>query len=215
MKKTALAIATLAAATLAGSPATAQDPASAAPAKEGGKEFGNPGVLAIGAITGLTLAYSNVSPPQGTSNSGLTFALSPQLAYFVTEGLSLGGEVGIAYTKVKDDSVTIFSLGPRVGYNAWITPGSLSIWPQIGVNYASTSTSVSNQVGGASASFTGSLFTLVAFVPLLIHPAKHFHFGIGPYFTTDVSSSNSSGGTSVDGDKTTTVGIRGEIGGWL
>ena len=53
------------------------------------------------------------------------------------------------------------------------------------------------------------------FVPLLIHPVKHFHFGVGPYFDIDVSSKESSGNVSVDGDKNMHVGIRAEVAGWL
>jgi hypothetical protein len=60
---------------------------------------------------------------------------------------------------------------------------------------------------------------LAAYVPLLIHPTEHFHFGVGPYFTMDLTSSSSvtTGGVSSSGDgsKDTTIGLRGEIAGWL
>ena len=53
------------------------------------------------------------------------------------------------------------------------------------------------------------------YVPLLIHPVKHFHFGVGPYFNVDLSSKESSGSTSVDGDKNLRVGVAFEVAGWL
>jgi len=214
MKKTAtVAMATLALLTLS---TFAAAPAMAA--EEGGKEFGNPGVLAIGARTSLNLGWASVSPPQGDSQSAIGFGLSPQAAYFVIEGLSVGGELGFSYTKPsKGDGTTVFSIGPEVGYNAWLVPGTLSIWPQVGVLYSSASESVTSTSGTTSTTLTAttSTFSVVAFVPLLIHPVKHFHFGIGPYFSMDLSSSTSQGGTSADGNKTTALGIRGEIGGWL
>ena len=189
---------------------------TAAGADEGGKEFGNPGVLAFGAKTGLSLGYENVSPPQGSSSSVVTFSLSPQISYFVIEGLSLGGEVLFSYTKPKNrDSTTVIGVGPIVGYNVWLVPGLLSLWPQLEALYTSTSVDVPSAAGSLPGGGTAKVFSIGAFVPLLIHPVRHFHFGIGPYVTTDLSSTVSVGGTSNDGDKTTSIGLRGEIGGWF
>jgi hypothetical protein len=196
----------------------AQEPhAPGAPAGE--REFGNPGVIAVGAGTELHFGYTSISPPQGSSSSVTSFGLRPQAAYFVIEGLSVGGEVLFDYSKAKDsDAETTFGIGPLVGYNVWVSPALLSVWPQAGVTYSSTSTSFTSQngTGGTtSTSVTNSKFTVNAFVPLLIHPVHHFHFGIGPYFAADLSSSVSGGGQSTDGNKNLSLGLRGEIGGWL
>jgi hypothetical protein len=212
MKKLTVGLVALA---IAGSAAFAT-PAAAADEKE----FGNAGVLAIGARTGMELSYTSTSPPSGSnasSTSVTTLSLAPQAAYFVIDGLSVGGTFLFAYSKPKDgDSVTTLGLGPAVGYNIWAVPGLLSIWPQVEILYTSASVSIANGgTAGGTTSATNTRFTLGAFVPLLIHPVKHFHFGIGPFFATDLSSSVSGGGFSGDTSKNTTLGLKGEIGGWL
>ena len=181
------------------------------------KEFGNPGVIAIGARTGLELSYTSISRPSGSSTSVTSLSLAPQISYFVIEGLSVGGTFLFGYSKPKDgDSVTTLGLGPAIGYNIWAVPGLLSIWPQAEILYTSASIAVANGgTTGGTTTATNTRFTLGAFVPLLIHPVKHFHFGIGPFFATDLSSSVSGGGFSGDSSKNTTLGLKGEIGGWL
>jgi hypothetical protein len=49
-------------------------------------------------------------------------------------------------------------------------------------------------------------------VPLLIHPVKHFHFGVGPYASIPVLAKDSNGN---DAAKSTDVGVRLEVAGWL
>jgi hypothetical protein len=190
--------------------------ASAQETKE--KEFGDPGTLNFGAATGVDFHYKSTSPPQGSSTNEVGFSLLPEIAYFVIEGLSVGGQAMFSYTKPKDgDGLTVIGIGPTVGYNVWVTPGLLSVWPQAGVLYNSASSSITTGIGGTSTTTTAttSKFSLLAFVPLLIHPVKHFHFGVGPYLSADLSSRVSVNGTSTDGDKDLTLGVRGEIAGWL
>jgi hypothetical protein len=192
--------------------ASAQEP----PTPE--KEFGNPGTLNIGAATGLDFQYKSTSPPQGSSTSEIGFTVVPQMAYFVIEGLSVGGQAIFSYTKPKDsDGLTVLGIGPTVGYNVWLKPELLSLWPQVGVVYNSASITITSTTPGTNTTTTAtaSKFSLVAFVPLLIHPVKHFHFGVGPYFSADLSSSVSLSGSSTDGSKDVTLGLRGEIAGWL
>ncbi len=69
--------------------------------------------------------------------------------------------------------------------------------------------------GAPSPSSTDTVMTVGAYVPLLIHPVKHFHFGVRPYLDIDVSAKESTGGQSNDNAKNTVVGIKGEIAGWL
>ena len=192
--------------------------ASAEEAGEGGREFGNAGVLAFSAATSLDLSIVSIKSPTGDSSSETHFSISPSIDYFVIDGLSVGGVLGFALDSSKppgatdSGKATTITIGPRVGYNIWLTPPSLSLWPQVGILYSHLSTS-SGGVAGAS----GSKVSLDVGVPLLIHPVKHFHFGIGPFVTLDLSSSSSqsAGGASADGNKATVFGLRGEIAGWL
>src|SRR5262249_33467237 len=130
--------------------------------------------------------------------------------------ISVGGEVVFTYVKPKDvDALTTFGIGPMVGYNLWLTPGQLSLWPQVEFLYTSSKASVS--AGGASFAGTQTTMALGLFVPVLIHPVKHFHFGVGPYLSMDLSSKfkADAGGDSVDSIKHTVFGVRLEIAGWL
>ena len=193
--------------------------AGSAMAAEGGeKEFGDQGTLAFGAATGLNFSYTSISPPQGDSTSVIQFSVLPQIQYFVIDGLSVGGELEFAITKPKDsDTLTTFGIGPTVGYNVWLSPGLLSLWPQLEFRYRTEGTTGTTTVGTTTTTISGSrnTITLGAFVPLLIHPVKHFHFGVGPYFDVDLSAKESFNGNSADAAKELTFGIRGEIGGWL
>ena len=119
--------------------------ASPAAAAEGGeKEFGNPGVIAVDAVTSLNFSYTSTSRPNGAPSTSLVgFGIEPQAHYFVIEGLSVGGNVHFNYSKPKDgDGITNIGLGPIVGYNLWVSPGLLSVWPQAGIFYDSSSISV-------------------------------------------------------------------------
>jgi len=196
----------------------------------GGREFGDQGVIAVGAATSLDLSYTSTSPPAGSGSNAINVGIEPEVQYFVINGLSLGGVVVFDWTQAKDSTagssattVTSFGIGPTVGYNVWITPGTLSLWPQaeflftdVSVSGSSTTTTTGGITTTSSTpSNSGTVMTLGLFVPLLIHPVKHFHFGVGPYLDVDLSSKVSSGGTTTDGDKNTVFGIKAEIAGWL
>ena len=200
-------------------PATAATPAvtTTETSVSEGKEFGNPGVINIAAATSLGASFSSSKPPGGgDSGSGSHFSIVPSIDYFVAEGISIGALllVDIQSQKVPpatdSSKQTTIGIGPRLGYNLWLTPGKLSLWPQVGFLYSSTSTSAGGKDGPSL-----SRGTLDVFVPLLIHPVKHFHFAIGPFVDLDVMSKASLAGQSADGEKTTTFGLRAEIAGWL
>jgi hypothetical protein len=190
-----------------------------------GKEFGNPGTVNIGAVTGLDFSYTSISPAKGDSTNALAFSISPELAYFVIEGLSLGVVGEFRYLKVKGtDAITAIGAGPVVGYNIWLSPGKLSLWPQItpilfssetSSSSSATSTSGTGTTTTTTSSVTETRLSTAIAVPLLIHPAEHFHIGIGPYFRIDFSSKVSGGSTSGDSDKNTSFGIQAEVAGWL
>lgn len=182
----------------------------------GGRDFGSSGVLNFAAATNLTLAFGSSKPPTGDSSSFSRIQLQPSLDYFVIDNVSIGALLGISLASDKpagasdSNKATTLSVGPRVGYNLWVTPGSLGLWPQLGILYSSTSTSSGGKDGP-----TVSKMSLDLNVPLLIHPVHHFHFGVGPFVTMDLSSKASLNGNSQDGSKDTIFGIRGEIAGWM
>jgi hypothetical protein len=197
----------------------------AEPEGAGEREFGNPGVIAFGAATSLNFGYTSVSPPQGSGSTSIDFGVQPDIQYFVIEGLSLGGTILFDWSQLNppagapSTTITTFGIGPTVGYNLWLSPGTLSLWPQVSFffeNASGVSTPTSGP-GGTTGSASGSLQkgAIQLFVPLEIHPAKHFHLGIGPYFALDVLSKVSVNNQTADSDKDLVVGIKGEIGGWL
>ena len=107
------------------------EPRGAAPEGGGEREFGNPGVLAIGGATGANFGYTQTTPASGSSTNFINLSIAPDVQYFVIEGLSLGGTIDFSWTKPNSgDSLTTFGIGPTVGYNVWLTPGQLSLWPQ-------------------------------------------------------------------------------------
>lgn len=178
------------------------------------REFGNPGVLAIEADTSANLGFTSTSGPGNASTNDIDFRLEPSAQYFVIEGLSIGGTVLLDVNAPKNESaVTTFGIGPTVGYNLWLSPGSLSLWPQ--VTFSFNTTKQSETVGNTTTDFTVNTTNLGVYVPLLIHPVRHFHIGVGPYANFDLSNSESAGGASVDGPKNTNIGIKLDIGGWL
>ncbi len=191
-------------------------PAPPEPSAEAGeREFGNPGVIAIGGTTSANFGWAQNSPPQGSSTSAIDLNVAPDVQYFVVEGLSVGGTLLFDWAKPNSgDATTTFGIGPTVGYNLWLSPGSLSLWPQVTFLF-NTSSRPTGAAAPAPSSESLTTMTLQAFVPLLIHPVKHFHVGVGPYFSTDLSSKVSAGGNSADFDKLTSVGIRFEVAAWL
>jgi hypothetical protein len=182
----------------------------------GEKEFGNPGVLAIGGDTTGNFGFTQHSPPGGAkSTNNLDFSLAPNVQYFVAEGISVGGTLLFDWNKPSTgDATTTFGIGPTVGYNLWLSPGSLSLWPQATFLFK-TESGPTGAVAPAPTSGSITLMNVGVFVPLLIHPVSHFHFGVGPYFNIDLSSKASAGGASADLPKDMNVGIMFEVAGWL
>ena len=191
------------------------EPRPAPPAEAGEREFGNPGVIAIGGDTTANFGFTQHSPPNGgTSTNNIDFSVAPNVQYFVAEGLSLGGTILFDWNKPNQgNATTTFGIGPTAGYNLWLTPGSLSLWPQVTFLFKTASETITSGTTSVSGSVTQ--MNLGAFVPLLIHPVKHFHFGVGPYFNVDLSNKASSNGVSADLPKDMNVGIAFEVAGWL
>ncbi|MBX3129868.1 MAG: hypothetical protein KF718_24340 [Polyangiaceae bacterium] len=172
-------------------------------------DFGKSGQIAISSDFELSLESRSSKPPQGDAgDSRLTIAIAPALDYFVTDGVSVGGQIAFWRASQGDDSMQMIGIGPRVGYNLGLTE-TISLWPKVGVRYAMLSTKA--DVGGTTVESDGSKLTLQAHVPLLIHPAKHFFIGIGPTFEMDLMSKVEDN----DGNKDTAFGLASVVGGWF
>jgi hypothetical protein len=215
-------------------PPPAAAPAAAVPAPAAPppaqKSFGNAGTLAFAASTSLDVGYHGKSPATGPHVDNFSVVVSPNVQYFVIDGLSLGGVVSVGYGTSAPSSGTVqgsvsgtrFAVGPTVGYDLWLVRGLLSVWPQATFLFESVHTSVeaAPAIGATAAApppttTSNTIMNVGVFVPFLLHPVRHFFFGVGPYFNADVYSKTTSGGTTGNGDENLNVGLAGQIGGWL
>lgn len=135
-----------------------------------------------------------------------TIHIAPAVDYFILKNFSVGGFVGLDYSKVGDSDGLRFSIGPRVGYNLSFT-NLLGLWPKIGFSYAHSSSGYSRNISNAvtvSSSNTNDAIALNVFVPLMFHPATHFFVGIGPFLDADLNGDN----------RAVAYGMKLTIGGW-
>jgi hypothetical protein len=166
--------------------------------------FGNKGQIAISSEAGATFERTSISGVDGSTTS---FVLRPGVDYFLIKQLSLGAFVGVDYGSVRGASTTVFSIGPRVGYDLAFSD-YFSIWPRAGFSYNSTKSETDEQqLGGVtvpSTSDTNGAIALNLFAPILYHTHRFFA-GVGPALDTDLS-----------GDaKATTFAVRVTLGGWV
>jgi hypothetical protein len=122
------------------------------------------------------------------ASGGSTVIVQPGLDYFIGNGISVGGVVGVAHST----GSTTVNLGARAGFNQGLNE-HVSFWPTIGVdgsyNHAATSNSTA---------------ALEVFAPFLYHAAPHFFLGAGPFLSY-----------LVKGGPDTQYGLDFVIGGWL
>ena len=197
---------------VAPAPAAASPAATAEPVKESGEEpFGKAGVINIASDLTLNIEHVGYSAPSGVMApaSVTEYQIGPAADVFVIDNLSVGALVLFGRTASSaagvDVKFDVISLEPRVGYHIPFVPGKLGLWPKTNFFYEHTKV----RVTGAPDS-TLKAMGIGIFVPLLIHPVEHFHIGIGPYFSTELSA-------KLDGQddaKATSIGLRAEIGGW-
>jgi hypothetical protein len=167
--------------------ASAQPPASS----EANARLGERGQLAVSSDASLTIQRRTQS---GSDGAITTITLVPAADYFVFHGFSVGGFVGLEYTKAGDSHGTRFSIGPRVGYNVWLSE-RWSLWPKLGFSYAHTSGAGAKQDAVA----------LNVFAPFIFHPVEHFFAGFGPFVDTDLNGDN----------RATVWGAKLTVGGWF
>jgi hypothetical protein len=171
--------------------------------------FGSPGQLAVSGDMQFTVQGQSYSAPNGqiAPGSSTTVALAPAADFFVVQGFSVGGQFIYAHASqnspvqgtasVSEDG---FGIAPRVGYNVALGD-TFSIWPKVFFEYETTT--ISNGGGSASALSVG------VYVPVLVHPARHFFLGLGPNVQTELST------TGGNGTKETQYGVMFVVGGWV
>jgi len=112
--------------------------------------------------------------------------------YFIIDGLSLGGTLGLWSASVHDSidpqndfSATNFLFSPRIGY-AYMFGDVVGIWPRGGLAY--THGSVDPDQGG---NFSNHYFAFEVDVPLIIAPVPNVGFTVGPLFDVTFGGSQS------------------------
>jgi hypothetical protein len=125
---------------------------------------------------------------QKVSGGNTTVNVQPALDYFIGNGISVGGVVGLSHS-----TSTTVSFGARAGFNQPLVD-KVSFWPTAGV-YGSYFSSSGNSNTTAAAEI---------YAPFLYHPAQHFFVGVGPYL-----------GYQFHGGTFTEYGLDLVIGGWL
>jgi hypothetical protein len=181
--------------------ASAQDPLQ----NTGGgpaRNFGEIDQLAFSSENALEIR--EVAVENGPDYGTIHFA--PAVDYFIVKNLSIGGFVGIDYSRAGDADGFRFSIGPRVGYNLSFT-NLLGLWPKIGFTYAHSNSGYSRAFAGGTVSTSDSndAIAINVFVPVMFHPTTHFFVGFGPFVDADLN-----------GDyRTVAYGMKLTIGGWL
>lgn len=174
-------------------------PTAATSASSGGTASGSPAASGFGVAGAWVISVQSLNAGSATpsfffakqASGGSTLFIQPGLDYFIGNGISVGGHVGLGYASGSPASTTV-NLGARAGFNQGLNE-HVSFWPTIGVdgsfNHASTSTSTA---------------ALEVFAPFLYHAAPHFFLGAGPFLSY-----------LVKGGPDTQYGLDFVIGGWL
>ncbi|MDB4974158.1 MAG: hypothetical protein JWN48_2499 [Myxococcaceae bacterium] len=136
--------------------------------------------------------------------------LAPAADYFILKNLSIGGVVGVTFQKAHDTKGARITVGPRFGYNFEVSR-LLSFWPKVGFSYAHTTnvqqplTAVAGGTSTFSSSTSANAVALSFFIPLMVHPARHFFAGFGPFMDSDLSGYH----------RATVLGAKLTLGGWV
>ena len=158
--------------------------------------FGAKGQLTVS--TDAALSFERRT--QSNADTTTTISIFPAADYFLMDNISLGGQIGVGFSKAGDSKSTLFRIGPRIGYNFRISP-LLSLWPKVGFGYSHTKFTTDTPAG--SVDTKNDSVQLNIFVPVMLHPASHFFAGFRPFLDTDLNGDN----------RATTWGLRLTIGG--
>ena len=202
---------------------TEVDPAKPAkPPEPPAAPFGARGEFVVSGDSNIGLSSTSYDSSQA---SRLELSFSPVVDYFFLRNLSIGLTTGAAYDDVKgygtDGSLvetksTSLSVGPRLGLNvplghsfSWWLIGAVGIEANQATQsvVSGTSASVASSSGAPSTNQVGPW--VMAYAPLLVHPAPHFFLGVGPSVFHEFARVQGANA----GDERTTVGVGLTVGG--
>jgi hypothetical protein len=158
----------------------------------------------------------------GTGASAFSGAIGGSVDYFLASHFFLGGFVNESFAHgqgapsanvaaTRFDQNTLY-FGARFGADLplghWLSAeavGSLEFGIE---NYDETS-------GASEDKYSGSIDAINLYVPLLVHPAPHVFFGLGPFIYYEYSHSISFPGAAAIQNAETQYGLSSVVGGWL
>lgn len=206
-------------------PAAPDVPASPLPAAPTPARFGDRGELVVTADSSISISSTAYSVFDAKY---FYAAFSPGFDYFIVRGVSLGLDAGVSYANAKgyvigglaETTTTTVSAGARVGVNVPLSD-AFSLYPRLtlGAETVSreitlpltTGLDVNAPVGGVPRKTTTGGAFVTAFVPILLHPARHLFVGAGPGVSHELG--NATGAPALGGPRTTVFG-RLVVGGW-
>jgi hypothetical protein len=168
-------------------------------------DLGERGAFSINGAFGLD--FTSTSTDAKNDESVTRVRVSPNGDLFVAPGVSLGGGLLVDYRSQGDFSATAFGLQARAGY--YLPLGSAGIWLMAGFDYLHGKNTISTGLG--TADYTTDVFALNVYVPLVIHLAPNFFFGLGPSIRQDLTYSDDS--DLIADVKTRVLGITSMVGG--
>lgn len=137
--------------------------------------------------------------------SGINVSAIPRLSfdYFVIDGLTVGGSLGyisvsgkqkatkpVESPEVDTPKTSAFAFAPRVGYALMFTD-IIGIWPRGGITYYSLSTENTSQgANPVTTKNTDSGLDLNIEGMLVVAPAPHFAFTVGPVIDFGLTGSS-------------------------
>jgi hypothetical protein len=173
--------------------------------------FGTEGRLSVSTVIPV-LTWESVKPASGDSQSATVVGpnmntMGLAVNYWVTKDISLGGALQFS-SGVQGKDSSGMTIAPSIGYR--YPMGDATLWPKVQPYLDSSTTKQTN--GANTTEIKASKFGIGIEVPYLWTRGAFFH---GPVAAVrlDLSSSAEAGGTSVDGPKTTSIGIGYQLGG--
>lgn len=168
-------------------------------------DLGERGAISINGA--FALDFTSRSTDAKNDQSVTEVRVAPNGDFFVVPNVSLGGGLLVDYQSQGDTSQTAFGIQARGGY--YLPLGSAGIWLQVGFDYLHGKSELATGLGSVNVSY--DTFALDVNVPIIIHLAPNFFFGIGPTLRQDIAYSD-----DVDGNadvKTRVLGITSLVGG--
>lgn len=167
-------------------------------------DLGERGALSINGSFQLSLASVSNSEADGSTTS---VTVAPNGDYFIVPNLSIGGGVSFNYTKFGDSDNTNVGVQGRAGY--YLPLGSAGLWLQAGLAYSHGTTGY--DFGFFSTNTETDSLAVQVYVPICIHLAPGFFFGLGPVLSQDLYRDDGNDATK-DG-KVRILGIASMVGG--